>query len=104
MEVELEKKPKVELRSFELDQALKKPKTTVVELRAFERCTCQFDQFSAQWNFIYHRLMIPPPPFFNGRFLGGPSLASLSPLGFLSPLLPELEETMDVFPVTQSTA
>lgn len=39
VEVELEKKPKVELRSFELDQALKKPKTTVVELRAFERCT-----------------------------------------------------------------
>ena len=37
MEVELEKKPKVELRSFELDQALKKPKTTVVELQAFER-------------------------------------------------------------------
>jgi len=39
VEVELEKKPKFELRSFELDQALKKPKTTVVELRAFERCT-----------------------------------------------------------------
>ena len=42
VEVELEKKPKVELRSFELDQALKKPKTTVVELRAFERCRCFF--------------------------------------------------------------
>jgi len=42
VEVELEKKPKVELRSFELDQALKKPKTTVVELRAFERCTLSF--------------------------------------------------------------
>jgi hypothetical protein len=39
VEVELEKKKTSELRTFELDQALKKPKTTVVELRAFERCT-----------------------------------------------------------------
>ena len=38
VEVELQKSKPVELRSYELDQALKKPKTTVVELRALERC------------------------------------------------------------------
>lgn len=37
VETEIEKKKPTELRSAELDQALKKPKTTVVELRAFER-------------------------------------------------------------------
>ena len=37
VETEIEKKKPAELRSAELDQALKKPKTTVVELRAFER-------------------------------------------------------------------
>jgi hypothetical protein len=46
VEVELEKKKTTELRSFELDQALKKPKTTVVELRAFERCTLRDSSFS----------------------------------------------------------
>lgn len=38
VETELDTKKHLELRTFELDQALKKPKTTVVELRAFERC------------------------------------------------------------------
>ena len=36
-EVEIEKRKRVELRTSELDAALKKPKTTVVELRQLER-------------------------------------------------------------------
>lgn len=38
VEVELAAKKNVELHSKELSTALKKPKTTVVEIRAFERC------------------------------------------------------------------
>lgn len=36
--VELDKRKGVDLRSVELDSALKRPRTTVTELRAFERC------------------------------------------------------------------
>jgi len=54
VEVELEKKPKFELRSFELDQALKKPKTTVVELRAFERCKMSFLKYCFQELFEFY--------------------------------------------------
>lgn len=49
VETELDRKKHLELRTFELDQALKKPKTTVVELRAFERC---------MWNSILHIVLI----------------------------------------------
>lgn len=43
VQVELQKTKPLELRSYELDQALKRPKTTVVELRALERCKCRYD-------------------------------------------------------------
>ena len=43
VEVELAAKKNVELRSMELSTALKKPKTTVVEIRAFERCEYSSD-------------------------------------------------------------
>ena len=38
--IELERQTRTELRSVELDHALKRPRTTVTELRAFERCKC----------------------------------------------------------------
>lgn len=38
VEVELQEHRNVELRSHELESALRRPRTTVTELRAFERC------------------------------------------------------------------
>ena len=51
VEVELDKRKSIELRTIELDHALRKPKTTVIELRALERCKLSMNYVHFSFSF-----------------------------------------------------